>query len=55
MQSGVTRRAGRYNDPGDHRYTPRVGGDVGFRKISEPTGDGALSPPCATELPPIGW
>ena len=37
MRSGMTRRAGRYNDPGDHRYSSRVVGAVETpRRISEP-------------------
>ena len=36
MESGLTRRAGRYIDPGDHRYSSRVAGAVEIRRISEP-------------------
>ena len=53
MESGLTRRAGRCIDPGDHRYISRVAEAVEIRRVSEP-GMGP-SPPCATELPPIGW
>ena len=36
MESGLTRRARRYIDPGDHRYSSRVAGAVDIRRISEP-------------------
>ena len=53
MESGLTRRAGRYIDPGDHRYSSRVVGAVEIRRISEP----GMGPYLLreTELPPIGW
>ena len=50
--------------PADHEYADGFGvdtpcGDVSTREIivivPALTGHGALSPMCATELPPIGW
>ena len=49
MESGLTRRAERYIDPGDHRCSFRITGSVEIRRIYEP-GMG----PCATELPHNG-
>ena len=51
MESGLTRCAGRYIDPGDHRYSSRVVGAVEIRRISEP-GMGPYLPRVRRNCPP---
>ena len=50
MESRLTRRAGRYIDPGDHRCSSRVAGAVEIRRISE-AGMGPISPACDGTAP----
>ena len=50
MESGLTRRAGRYIDPGDHRYSSRVVRAAEIRRTSEP-GWGPISPVCDGTAP----
>ena len=51
MESGLTRRAEGYTDPGDHRYSSRVAEAVEFRTISEP-GMGPYLPRVRRNCPP---
>ena len=48
MESGLTRRAGTYIDPGDHRYSSRVAGAV---EIVLNRGWGPISPVCDGTAP----
>ena len=52
MESGLTRHAGRYIDPGDHRYSSRVVGTVEIRIIFEP-GMGPYFPRVRQNCPPL--
>ena len=51
MKSELTRRAGRYIDPGDHRYSPRVAGAVEFFGVFLNRGWGPVSPVCDGTTP----
>ena len=44
IKSGLTRRAGRHIDPGDHRYSSHVVGAVEIRRISEPGMEPSIPP-----------
>ena len=54
MKSVLTRRAGRYIDPGDHRYSSRVAGAVEIFRGFLNRGWGPISPAC-DGTGPIGW
>ena len=54
MKSVLTRRAGRYIDPGDHRYRSRVAGAVEIFRGFLNRGWGPISPAC-DGTGPIGW
>ena len=51
MESGLTRRAGRYIDPRDHRYSSRVAGAVEFFGGFLNRGWGPISPVCDGTAP----
>ena len=51
MESGLTRRAGRYIDPGDHRYSFRVARAVEIFGEFLNWGWGSISPVCHGTAP----